>query len=189
MHSRTRGWERSGEGSLQRGDFGEEVSSGSQRKRGGAWSQEGRQGSKADFAGPHPLFGEARWLQGPAPEPQGICPCCEAHLPTHSITSMKLNQGSPLTPPTKYLIYWTLKQFFDCVILVVNLSLCNHSFWWLGGKESACHAEDVGSIPGLRRSPGEENGNPLQYSCLESPMNRGGWWATVHGISKESDMT
>ena len=47
---------------------------------------------------------------------------------------------------------------------------------------------DIGSIPGSRRSPGEENGNPLQYSCPGNPMNRGAWQATVHGISKELDM-
>ena len=50
------------------------------------------------------------------------------------------------------------------------------------GKESACHAGDLGSIPGLERSPGEGNGNPLQYSGLENPMDRGAWQATVHGI-------
>ena len=44
--------------------------------------------------------------------------------------------------------------------------------WWLSGKESACQAGDSDSIPGLGRSPGEENGNPLQYSCLGSPMIR-----------------
>ena len=47
------------------------------------------------------------------------------------------------------------------------------------GKESACNAGDLGSIPGLGRSPGEENGNPLQYSCLENSMDRGAWGATV----------
>ena len=46
------------------------------------------------------------------------------------------------------------------------------------------HAGDVGSIPGLGRSPGEGNGNPLQYSCLEISMDRGAWWATVHGFAK-----
>ena len=51
-------------------------------------------------------------------------------------------------------------------------------------KESTCNAGDVGLIPGSRRSPGEENGNPLQCSCLENPMDRGAWWATVHGIEK-----
>ena len=52
------------------------------------------------------------------------------------------------------------------------------------GKESACNGGDPGSIPGLGRSPGEENGNPLQYSCLENSMDRGAWWATVHGVAK-----
>ena len=59
--------------------------------------------------------------------------------------------------------------------------------WWLSGKESACHAGDTGdgaSIPGSGRSPGEENGNPLQCSCLENPRDGGAWWATVHGVTK-----
>ena len=52
------------------------------------------------------------------------------------------------------------------------------------GKESACSAGDLGSIPGLGRSPGEGNDNPIQYSCLEKSMYRGAWWATVHEIAK-----
>ena len=52
------------------------------------------------------------------------------------------------------------------------------------GKESACNEGDPGSIPVLQRYPGDENGYPLQYSCLENPIVRGDWWATVHGISK-----
>ena len=52
------------------------------------------------------------------------------------------------------------------------------------GKASAYNAGDLGSIPGLGRSPGEGNGNPLQYSCLENPMDGGAWWATVHGVAK-----
>ena len=51
-------------------------------------------------------------------------------------------------------------------------------------KNPPANAEDVCSIPGLRRSPGEGNGNSLQYSCLENPMDRGGCWATVHGVRK-----
>ena len=53
-------------------------------------------------------------------------------------------------------------------------------------KESACNAGDLALIPGLGRSPGEGNGNPLQYSCLENPMDRGAWQAAVQGL-KESD--
>ena len=52
------------------------------------------------------------------------------------------------------------------------------------GKELVCGAGDSGSIPGLGRSPGEGNGNPLQYSCLENSMDRGVWQATVHGVAK-----
>ena len=54
---------------------------------------------------------------------------------------------------------------------------------------SAGAAGDMGSIPGLGRSPGGVNGNPLQYSCLKNPMDRGTWQATVHGVTKELDMT
>ena len=57
------------------------------------------------------------------------------------------------------------------------------------GKESACNAGDLGLIPKSGRSPGEGNGNPLQYSCLGNPTDRGTWWATVHGVAKESDRT
>ena len=56
-----------------------------------------------------------------------------------------------------------------------------------GGSEvkvSPCNEGDQGSIPGSGRSPGEGNGNPLQYSCLENPIDGGAWWATVHGVAK-----
>ena len=49
---------------------------------------------------------------------------------------------------------------------------------------NAGDVRDAGSMPGLGRSPGGGHGNPLQYSCLENPMDRGAWWATVHGVAK-----
>ena len=52
------------------------------------------------------------------------------------------------------------------------------------GKESACNAGVLGLIPGSGRFPGEGDSNPLQYSCLENSMDRGAWWATVHGVTK-----
>ena len=52
------------------------------------------------------------------------------------------------------------------------------------GKEAACNAGDLNLIPGLVRYPGEGNGNPLQYSCLQKPMDRGAWQATVYGLAK-----
>ena len=56
-------------------------------------------------------------------------------------------------------------------------------------KNPPANAGDVGSIPGLGRSPGDGNGNPLQYSCLGNPVDRGEWQATVHGVTKELDTT
>ena len=51
-------------------------------------------------------------------------------------------------------------------------------------NQSACNAGDLGSVPESGRCPGEGNGKPLQYSCLENPMDRGAWWAIVHGVAK-----
>ena len=72
---------------------------------------------------------------------------------------------------------------------MVHLSLTNNSMLMdfpgsSDGKASACNAGDLGSIPGSGRSPEERNGNPLQYSCLENPMDGGAWQATVHGVAK-----
>ena len=74
------------------------------------------------------------------------------------------------------------------MIKLVNY-IVKYIFLWSfpGGsdvKASACSAGDLGLIPGSGRSPGEGNGNPLQYSCLENPMDGGAWWATVHGVAK-----
>ena len=70
---------------------------------------------------------------------------------------------------------------------------CCHSIEGFPGgsvvKNLPANAEDVGSVPGSGRSPGEGNGNPLKYSCLGNPMDRGAWWATVHGVAKELDTT
>ena len=69
-------------------------------------------------------------------------------------------------------------------------SFCRSPIWLLGfpggseGKASACNVGDLGSIPGLGTSSGEENGNPPQYSCLENAMNGGALYATVHGVAK-----
>ena len=57
------------------------------------------------------------------------------------------------------------------------------------GKESTYNAGDLRSIPGSGRSPGEGNGNPLQYSCLKNPTDRGAWWATAHGVAKSQTQT
>ena len=80
--------------------------------------------------------------------------------------------------------------FFSKVILIFSISTRGFP-WWLRGKGSACNAGDTGdtdSIPQLGRSSGGRNGNPLHYSCQGNPMDRGAWWATVHGVA-ESEKT
>ena len=86
-------------------------------------------------------------------------------------------------------------QYFNCVGLIsIHLTLKYHIVHLKNvlhivchssvGKEFACNAGDLSSIPGSGRSPGEGNGNQLQYSCLEKPMDRGVWQATVHGVAR-----
>ena len=70
-------------------------------------------------------------------------------------------------------------------VLFYHEIMCSKGLpWWHRAKESACQAGDADLIPGSGRSPGEENGNPLQYSCLGNLMDRGAWWASVHGVEK-----
>ena len=70
-----------------------------------------------------------------------------------------------------------------CQFLPDSSQWKSRQIYW-PSKESACNAGDLGSIPVLGRCPGGGNSNPLQYSCLENPMNRGVWWASVHGVAK-----
>ena len=76
---------------------------------------------------------------------------------------------------------WVL-QWQNWVIVIDNGCFTAHEMLpqWLSGKDSTCSAGDAGSVPGSGRSPGEGNGNPLQYSCLGNPMDRGAWRAVVH---------
>ena len=76
-----------------------------------------------------------------------------------------------------------------CVVNLVIFERKKHYNYWgfpgsSDGKESACNVGDLGSIPRSERFPGEGNGNPLQYSCLENSMDGRDWWATVCGIAK-----
>ena len=88
----------------------------------------------------------------------------------------RVNTYKPLLNlSTKQSIYKTI-----IVELIYKTSVPDGSV----GKESAGNVEDPGSIPGWGRSPGEGNGNPLQYSCLENSMDRGACWAAVHGVAK-----
>ena len=90
------------------------------------------------------------------------------HMPTRAQTPSSL-----LSWVLSYLIMWYL---YEVIQYFPHSSV---------GKESACKAGDPGSIPGSGRSPGEGNGSPLQYSCLENPMDRGAWQdTTVHGVTR-----
>ena len=83
-----------------------------------------------------------------------------------------------------------LKNNYEQILpLEINIRHTTQGFPGVSvGKKSACNAGDLDSIPGLGRSPGEGNGNLLQYSCLQNPRGRVPWWATVHGVT-ELDMT
>jgi len=69
-----------------------------------------------------------------------------------------------------------------CWLSILNTGMCTCQLGGASGEEPACNSGDIGSIPGLERSSEEGNGNPLQYSCLENPMDRGAWKTTVHRV-------
>jgi len=101
------------------------------------------------------------------------------HIYTHSFSD-------------SFLILFTIKYWVEFpslysmslwLSILYRSSICMGLPWQLSGKESACSVEDPGSIPGLGRSPGGGHGNPLQHSCLENSMDRGAWWAPVHGVT------
>ena len=73
--------------------------------------------------------------------------------------------------------YWSF-IIYDLLLSYKGLPCSSDS------EESTCNVGDLGLIPELGRSPGERNGNPLQYSCIENPTDRGAWWTTVHGVVK-----
>ena len=90
------------------------------------------------------------------------------------------------TPPTYIRNAIAIYEAFDISACIISISLTQVRGFPGGseGKEPACNAGDLGLIRELGRSPGEGNGNPLQYSCLEYPMDRGAWQATDHGVVK-----
>ena len=117
---------------------------------------------------------------GPIPGRRIKIPCTAWHG-----QKVKEKRNRSLLQFYKGILLRTLSKFFKVLNFTVRSvsSELRASPWWLGGKESTYNA-DVGSIPGLGRSPGEGNGNPLQYFCLENPMDRRAWWATVHGVTR-----
>ena len=123
--------------------------------------------------------------------PWGVHPDFMGHV------SINIRSWQPLllecfSPHVSYRVPGFIIIFYYNVPVIHMLHWCSWSnifaFWgFVGdsdGKESACNGGDLGLIPRLGRSTGEGNGNPLQYSCLENPMDRGAWQARVHGVTK-----
>ena len=103
-----------------------------------------------------------------------------------SVLNCKMEMTAPASKGA-YVFKWanTSTMLRPALTLTEDLLILCYSFpGGSEGKESACNAEDPGSIPGLGRSPGQGNGNPRQYSCLENSMDRGAWETTVHGCAK-----
>ena len=84
----------------------------------------------------------------------------------------------------KILFKGSVQYRYLYIIFIITVPSIMSFPGWLDSKASAYNAGDPGLIPGSGRSPREGNGNPLQYSSLENPMDRGDWWATVHGVAK-----
>ena len=113
------------------------------------------------------------------------------NLPAHegdlgSIPGLGRSPGEGKGYPLQYS---GLENSTDCVVHGVTKSQAWLSNFHSNSKNSTCNVKDLDLIPGLGRSPGEENGYPLQYSCLENSMDRGAWRATVHRVAKDLDTT
>ena len=93
---------------------------------------------------------------------------------------MRLSHGDFLSLSLHFCLCSNSTAVAYCLMFAILVGFPGDS----GGNESVCNAGDVGSVSGLGRSPGEGNGNPLQYSCLENPKDREAWQATVHGVAK-----
>ena len=141
------------------------------------------------------------WLQVAFSEiPSWTCPCPSPTAPSFMAERDKISGGKATQclmsvgkvnaiiqlDPMYFL--WRTNQF---VFRYIFMYMYKHpeGSWWLSGKESACSAGDVGSLPPSGRSPGERNVNPLQDSCSQNPTDRRAWRAAVHGVSKELDTT
>ena len=110
--------------------------------------------------------------------------CSSEIFPDHTIFKISTLIFQLLT----LLSFWFI-AFHNLIDYIYSFIVYFRLPWWLSGKESTWNAGDVGLIPGSKRSSGEGNGNPSQYSRLENPMNRGAWQVTIHGVGKELDTT
>ena len=131
----------------------------------------------SDSLRPHELQHTRPPCPSPTPEVHpNPCPLSQRCHPTISSSVIPFSSCPQSLPSIKILFYifWIFGNKYADFGLP----------WWLRGKDSACNAGNVDSTPWSGRSPGEDNGNPLQYSCLGSSMDRGAWWAIVYPITK-----
>ena len=123
--------------------------------------------------------------------------CRATGMPPPQINWLKNGLPLPLSSHIRLLSGGQVirSAFIMCDLLHRVTVIVNLNFGKVGKVGSliknlpARDARDMGSVPGLGRSPGGRNGNPLQYSCLENPMGRGVWWATVHGVARKLNTT
>ena len=106
--------------------------------------------------------------------------CYDLHLITFQIVFLIFSQNCDLSESR---IFLSFLGFLNTVVSLIWLPT------WLSGKESTCNTGDTGSIPVLGRFSGEGNVYLFQYSCLGNPTDSGAWWAIVHGVAKQSEMT
>ena len=120
---------------------------------------------------------------------------CNPMVACHALLSMGFSRQEYLSrlpcPPALVGEFFTTSTSWEAHLIlqwrVIQNRAKQHSgglHWWLSGTEPACQRRRRGSVPKSGRSPGVGNGNPLQYTCLWNPMDRGAWWATVHGVAK-----
>ena len=144
-------------------------------------------GGKFPFCVP----GRTRHLSPKGPPCRAQCMWSPSHVKCVKCSPHALRRHSRPTGPSHKQI-WSWQVTVPSLAFGLGILVWISSYFFLspvfpGGSEvkvSACNAGDPGSNPGSGRSPGEGNCNPLQYSCLESHMDRGAWWATVHGVAK-----
>ena len=126
-----------------------------------------------------------------------LCDPMDCSLPgssVHGILQARILEWVAISFPRKLCKLWKSRKPFLVILITPRvwtplvyaslLMVRNGLPQWLNGKDSVCSAGAAGSVPGSGRSPGGGHGNPLQYSCLKNPVDRGAWQATVDGVTK-----
>ena len=131
------------------------------------------------------------FMSSPSACPWYVCVCVCVCVSPHKHTCMLGRWRGCFRSRVNGFQVESVTTVIDLTHITTKLTILEYNFacpqgipQWSAVKESTWNAGDAGLIPGLGRSPGEGDGNSLQYSCLGNPMNRGAWWATVHGVAE-----